>query len=95
MMLQGVRLPNGEVVRDETAEAALATGWAPTFAAKARTAPLGRAFLDEYGKRLDLSGIRDPSLASFEALLKRVPSSAPGPDGVPFAAWQAMGRAAA
>ena len=48
--------------------------------------------MDEHGVRLDWSTVRFPSVDDIQRFLRKAKHSAPGPDGVPYAAWRAAGR---
>ena len=85
----------GDIVRaaDHQLEV-LAESWAPTFSHKpiadAVLPALGR-FLEQYAKPFDWSASRPPCASDYAAFLARVPHSAPGCDGIPYAAFRATG----
>ncbi len=51
-------------------------------------------FLDAYARPLDLNGAVAATTESFRQVVRRLPASAPGPDGIPFKAWSAGGETA-
>ena len=94
--LTAVRTEAG-IITDAPGKAkALADGWAPTFA---QVIPVdevaAQAYLELHAVPLEWSSCSPPTSAQFELILAKMPHSAPGPDGLPYAAWQAGGRASA
>ena len=49
-------------------------------------------FLNKHGARLDFLQVAPPDINAYRQYLARVPSSAPGPDGLPYAAWRYAGE---
>ena len=87
---------NGEsaVARGDSMVPALATGWQGTFAFKETDLPFAEAFAEKWVQPLDTSAVTPPSGADFGACALRTRASAPGPDGLPYAAWGYAGAAA-
>jgi len=48
--------------------------------------------LDEWASPLDCSSLGTPSVADYSNFLGKAAHSAPGPDGIPFAAWENCGQ---
>ena len=49
------------------------------------------SFLATYGVKLDLLALRPRTEMDIACFLRRIKHSAPGPNGVPYAAWRAAG----
>ncbi len=71
--------------------AALVAFWSSTFAAKPINEEFAAALVAERVGPLDCSGICQPLAADCEKRARLASASAPGPDGLPFAAWRATG----
>ena len=73
------------------------TFWSKTWSA--RTSPSSRSERDSYlrsfNKLIDLSLCPCPTVVDVERAINKSNDSAPGPDGVPFAAWRAVAPLAA
>jgi hypothetical protein len=74
---------------------ALRRVWAPVFEAKTVNHAMGKAFADRWGRAYDCSQVSPPCAADFAAHLAVVRDSAPGGDGLPYAAWKHAGIAGA
>jgi len=95
MILTGVITLDG-VVTDPTQKAnALGSSWAKTFAEKQFLESRVKEFLDKYARPYDLSTVSFPSVDTIINFLLRAKDSAPGPDGLPYAAWLFAGEEAA
>ena len=71
---------------------ALAEAWKPTFAvAPVIDVEKAKTYLAENASALDFSTFVVPDSVSFEQILSKMQHFAPGPDGIPFAAWKAAG----
>ena len=76
--------------RDESL-AELAKSWAPTFAAKESDGNLTKALFHQYGNPLRCKDLRLPGSEMFSLFFKRAGHSAPGPDGIGYGGWAAVG----
>ena len=93
--LSGAILPSGDVVRGPKVRKALHTEWAPTFAERETDEHLGNLVANRFCSKLDWSLLETITIVSFLSFLCSVCDSAPGPDGLPYAAWRAVGFAGA
>ena len=92
MSLTAVRLGDEIISNPQDVAAALGQGWAKTFA----VAPVidehrAKVYLDEYAVPLDFTSCTVPSRESIAHMINKMSHSAPGPDGLPYAAWKAGG----
>ena len=92
-----VCLPDGTVTTaPEDMAAALRGHWAEVFSARPRDEPLLQQWLEEERatRTTPLSPATDPRWRvrrrDVRRALKLAPASAPGPDGIPFAAWRRL-----
>lgn len=69
---------------------ALCEKWPPTFDATPASASVGNAFLHRWGRRFDSSDVTPPTAALYAEVIGGARHSAPGPDGLPAPAWQAV-----
>ena len=90
MTLLGVVLPNGGLATGAAKSAALAEEWQDTFAHAAPKVPALQQVL-AVPSAFDFSNIPPPEPKHFARFLRGVPNSAPGLDGLPFAAWRELG----
>ena len=96
LMLQGVLTAASKVVTaSESMLGHLAGAWAPIFARKNVPKNLVEQYVDTHISKLDFSGVPPPTIADYERFLRRAPSTAPGADGIPYAAWKSGGYRAA
>ena len=75
---------------DEKA-AALADHWGKIFKAKDIDVTAAKAFLNDYAVKLNIPDSAIPTAKKIKKFLSKVKHSAPGPDGIPYACWQAAG----
>ena len=75
-------------------EKVLGKAWAPTFSKSAEISSAARSLLKRYAASVcwDWSKGTVPGTDSFASFLEFVKHSAPGEDGVPYAAWKALGE---
>ena len=73
----------------EEGGAALSDHWGQVFSHKDIDLCLADAILRRYANPIDLHHVHIPSEASFSAFLRHAKHSAPGPHGIPYAAWNA------
>eukprot|EP00959_Pyramimonas_sp_CCMP1952_P385195 8072838-Pyramimonas_sp.AAC.2 len=66
----------------------LASHWAPVFEAKATDGAAARHYLNCFGFGADLGDRPPPTLYDIQRCLQRLGSSAPGPDMLPYDAWE-------
>ena len=99
MILSAVRHGVGEdglprVLTDPSAMTeALRAEWAPVFAQKPFDAEVTQTVAERNEKLFDFQGVLPPSVEDFESVgAKSKELSAPGPDGIPYGAWQVIGR---
>ena len=88
VIVEGAQRPAAE------SESFLGTHWARTFE-RVHTDFNEQGtldFLNEHGARLDFSQVAPPDINAYRQYLARVPSSAPGPDGLPYAVWRFAGE---
>eukprot|EP00959_Pyramimonas_sp_CCMP1952_P361455 7569698-Pyramimonas_sp.AAC.1 len=72
---------------------ALASYWGPVFS-KTHTAPsLAQKYIDPFSSSGDFTEVRPPVLRDVERALEQSSWSAPGPDGLHYAAWRCGSRA--
>lgn len=66
--------------------------WAPTVDFVQVNRAVGDAFLQRWGRRTDVVGVPPPppTASLYASVIARARHSAPGPDGLPAAAWQAV-----
>lgn len=92
--LRGVRLlgPEGESVARKPREMfnAIREHWRPVFHAPPRCAAAADELL-AHAHRWPFHKVRLPSIQAAAQITRRTPGTAPGPDGVPYAAWRAAG----
>jgi hypothetical protein len=99
-MLTGVvvpdRLSGTDVTHTDPVDvlAALRAHWAPVFSKKDTNPTPQRAQLKFCPKLDPTTPMPIPDLAAVERFLKKAKPSAPGPDGLPYAAWLAAGEGA-
>ena len=86
--LTGLRIQDVTFKAPQDVSCALCSHWAPVFTATPVDLDAARRFLDAHARHLPT-----PSAALFRAddlgwatLLRALPNSAPGPDGIPYAA---------
>jgi hypothetical protein len=81
------------VLAESSAEhaAALTDHWGEVFSKKATCEVTTQHFLHQHAVPLDLAGAELPSPDDIGFFLQHARYSAPGPDGVPYAAWKATG----
>ena len=99
-MLTGVVVPDRLSGNDVTYTdpddmlAALRAHWAPVFKEK-DTKPASQRELLKFCPKVDPTlPMPIPDLPTVERCLKKAKPSAPGPDGLPYAAWLAAGEGA-
>ena len=71
---------------------ALRTGWAPTFAHKTTDTALASQILAQHSTKWEFADIQPPTMSDISNALRCAKHSAPGVDGLPYAAWQAAGQ---
>jgi len=82
----------GELLRDPDAKlSALASEWRTTFAHRVIDVHSAETFLRDNMSTYDFSAVTPPTMLDFKRFLKSVPHSAPGCDGIPYAAWRHSG----
>ncbi|CAK0845193.1 unnamed protein product, partial [Prorocentrum cordatum] len=62
--------------------------WSPAFQAKPSRAKHVKRYLDKHTIPYDCSQMDIPTLGKMEKIIRRLNNSAPGPDGIPCAAWK-------
>eukprot|EP00959_Pyramimonas_sp_CCMP1952_P266836 5578615-Pyramimonas_sp.AAC.1 len=67
---------------------ALHQHWAPVFAWKQVPVKHVRRCLEKHARPFDWSEVSPPTVSQIQATLARAKPTAPGPDGLPHAAWQ-------
>ena len=85
---------NGIAISEQQGIAgALEAHWSPTFTASHDDFPAADAdrFLGEWGLKWRLEDSTPPCLDNIERCAKKAKKSAPGPDGLPYAAWREGG----
>ena len=82
------------IVSGDDIPTTLANFWKDTFTATPFDEPAIDSFLDKHARQLEICGSRPPTPESFRKVLSNMPSSSPGPDGIPCAAWASGGPAA-
>ena len=92
-LLDGLIVGQNTITDFDSIIAELGKQWADTFAAK----PVadGRLFAEKSRSFFDFASVAPPTVDDYSRFLALAPSSAPGPDGVPYRAWRLAGRAAA
>ena len=70
---------------------ALADHWGKTFAIKQTDTSTAATFLHQFLVPLNIVNLSCPTVEDFGHFLRKVAHSAPGPDGIPYAAWAAAG----
>ena len=70
---------------------ALAAAWAPTFQAGKVDTVLGDSMLRNWATPWDWAEAAPPGINDYLQCMGRAVDSAPGPDGIPFAAWRSAG----
>ena len=94
MVLQGVRSPDGTVHRRDSGRI-LASVWGKICEATPTDQQRGQAFAKRWCRKFNDGFTTVPDTNDFVKFLRRAKRSAPGPDGLPYAAWRAAGHAAA
>ena len=85
---------DGLIAKDENEKAAeLASFWGKTFEEKLIDTVDVKAFLNEFAADFNFQKLRPPDQNVIEGFLAHARHSAPGPDGLPYGAWRATGRA--
>eukprot|EP00959_Pyramimonas_sp_CCMP1952_P130892 2736999-Pyramimonas_sp.AAC.1 len=67
---------------------ALASYWGPVFSKTHSVPAVAKRYIDRFSSSEDFSEVRPPILRDVERALKQANWSAPGPDGLHYAAWR-------
>ena len=95
-VVAGFLASDGTVVKDPPGMVELLRqAWAPVFARKPTDSNAAEDICDAWVRRIDTSLVSPPSVDDFLGALAAAKNSAPGPDGLPHAAWRAGGRLSA
>ena len=90
-ILLGVRDDHGDVHVCEGVSGALRAAWSGAYSAVVEPSKHEERVLEEFVTPFDFSSAKMPSVRSYSAFLCKAADSAPGPDGIPYAAWRAAG----
>ena len=90
--LAGIRSDEGITRESNDMVSELRSAWTPTFATAGQPSMYTQRVLDEWASPLDCSSVGTPSVADYSHFLGKAAHSAPGPDGIPFAAWENCGQ---
>ena len=72
--------------------AALSKHWASVFSVtRPINAQQAQQVLNQHAKPFDFSAVTPPDIDDYARVLRSLPHSAPGPDGIPYAGWNAAG----
>jgi hypothetical protein len=92
LILTALRTATGRIITDkEDIDVALCEAWAPKFSKATVDVERLEQICATWARPLDLAGVCPPSAPDYIAVWDRCRNSAPGPDGIPFAAWRASG----
>ena len=97
MILTGVRcglLPDGRpriITAPSERLRLLRDAWRPVFSCKHTDTCRAQQILDEFASPIDCSQVSPPCIDDFVFAAAHVKNSAPGRDGLPYAAWRAAG----
>ena len=91
LRIAGIRIGNGTVRSTSGMIEAQARHWGPVFNEQPFDEIDADRFLSNYSPRFDFTGIPPPSSSSFRVFLSHARHSAPGVDGLPYAAWRYTG----
>ena len=69
----------------------LASAWKPIFSKKSIDLEKAKAYANRFKGNWNWSLLERPSKDTIQNTMKRLPDSASGPDGLPYAAWQNAG----
>ena len=94
LVLNGITTNETTVTTPAGIATALADAWRPVFANPPKVDVVeAKKYLEEHAVPLDFTRFKVPSTETFDNLLSKIQHSAPGPDGIPYAAWQKSGAA--
>jgi hypothetical protein len=88
LSIVGIRVRPEEVTYESNLMlSALSSNWEPIFARKEIDSCVASSFASQFASKFDFSSSPPPSSRSFASFLRRVQHSAPGKDGIPYAAY--------
>ena len=92
LVLAAVKVPTSAceffvVRRPEARSAALASAWSPTFSAKSVDEVKARTFCERWCAPAAWHLMKPASSGRIRSFIRSVVDSAPGPDGLPYSAW--------
>ena len=94
LVLAGIRVEDEVIHNPAGIVEALSSTWSPTFAVEPQIdLDKAKQYLADHAVPLDFSDVTMPTKENFESMLRKIKHSAPGPDGLPYAAWKAAGSA--
>ena len=86
-ILSGVKI-RGEIVKAEPAKSiALGKAWQTVFNEKSFCEERANTLLNDLGDIGGYEGTRPPNFWDFQHVISHPPSTAPGPDTLPYSAW--------
>ncbi|CAK0888071.1 unnamed protein product, partial [Prorocentrum cordatum] len=86
--LRGVPCGDGVCTEPGKMVEVLSRHWSSVFSKKQIDSKSAQRYFDRFGVSPDLMNLPPPPLRSVKKCIQGLEHSAPGPDGLPFAAWQ-------